>query len=243
MPDEVVDVPEENVEPEPQYVTRDDYDRLAGLVATIQQSVNAGFDALAAQRQTRHEPEPTIEDVTDEELEEALNQGTGAQKFRKMVNAAAARLAKDQIEPLRAEGQQAIAGLVKQTATQNLPHYKKYQKEIDEYVDRLPANQRLNPEVYEIAHNIVVGKHVTEIVNESVESFKRGSGGGAPHVNTPGGQGRSTVGFQPSGTITKPPSTEQAGLLADRGDSPDQFAMKLGYKSWDEYMTKAEEYQ
>lgn len=234
-------IPETPEEDKPQYVSKDDYDRLAGLVTQMQSTITAGFDALAAQRQTRQEPEPEIEDVADEELEQALNSGTGADKFRKMVQAAEKRLMKQHIDPLRAEGHQAIASLVQQTVANTLPHYKRFEKEITTYMDRLAPAAKANAEAWKIAHDIVVGQHSTELVNEAIEAMKRG-GGGAPNVNTPGQNGRASLGQQPGATLTKPPDAEQTEMLANKGVSADQFAMKLGYTGWDDYMEKTKEY-
>ena len=240
MAEETEDIVAEVVET-PAYVTKDDYDRLAGLVSQMQSSISQGFDALAAQRQTQGQTAEDYGDVSDDELEQALNTGTGADKFRRMVRAEAQRLTKTQIDPLRDEGQRAIAGIIRQTATATLPHYKKYAKEIDDYVDRLPTGQKLNPEVYKIAHDIVVGAHVDDIVKESIEAMKR-QGSGDQRSQTPSQTSRGTTGFVPSGTITKPPSTDQDDILANKGQSPDQFAQGLGYKTWDEYMVKTEAY-
>lgn len=229
----------ETQENQPTFVDRKDFDTLAGLVQGMQSTMAAGFNALAAQRQAQNQPPPeTIEDVSDEELEEALNRGAGADKFRKMVDSAAKRLVRDHIDPMKNEGTGAIAGLVKQLATDKLPHYKKYQKEIDEYVEQLPVAQRMNPKAYEVAHQIVIGQHVDEIVAESLEAMKRG--GPAPNVGTPGTGARSTGRQVESNTGQPEPDAEQTEALVSSGRTADGFAQRLGYQSWADYMAKTQ---
>ena len=246
MPDDEVQVEgqegggESQSQTEPSYVKREDFDTLAGLVRGMQDTMAAGFNALAAQRQAtgQTQVDESDDDVTDEELEEALNHGTGASKFRKMQQASERRIAK-QIAALQAEGTGAIANVVKQSATATLPHYKKYQKEIDEAVASMPANQRMNPQVYKVAHDIVVGSHVEEIVAESLERMKRGDNPKDPAVGIPGSGGRGGTGGRSLGTGGHTePDKDQLDALASSGRTADGFAQRLGYQSWVDYVAK-----
>ncbi len=65
---------------------------------------------------------PAIEDVTDEEIDDALQQGKGAGKFRKMVNAAVQKQTGAKIAQLESVGLGAIANLTAQLAQQTMPH-------------------------------------------------------------------------------------------------------------------------
>lgn len=231
--------PIQETQDQPTFVDRKDFDTLAGLVQGMQQTMAAGFNALAAQRQTQNQPAAeTIEDVSDEEIEQALNAGTGATTFRKMVDSASRRIVRDHIVPMKDQGTGAIAGLVKQLSTDKLPHYKKFQKEIDEYVEQLPPEQRMNPKAYEVAHQIVVGQHVDEIVAESLEAMKRG--GPAPVVGTPGSGARSTGRQVESQDGLAAPDQDQLEALTSSGRTADGFAQRLGYQSWSDYMLKTQ---
>src|SRR5712691_1700773 len=87
--EEVVEEPQA-----PQYVTKEEYMQTQNILQSLQQSMqtlSTGFNAVAADRQQRQAP-ADIEDVTDDELEEALQLGKGAEKFRKMVNAGVERV-------------------------------------------------------------------------------------------------------------------------------------------------------
>lgn len=226
-------------EESPQYVTKAEYDQTLTVLQSLQtgiQTLTSGFNAVVADRQARKE-EPQIEDVTDEEIEEALRSGEGAGKFRKMVNASVEKLRRDVLGPELAAGFGALEGLTREVSATKMPYYDKYKKEIDEYVGALTPQQRLRPEAYKTAHDYVVGLHVTEILAEQAEASKRqkneppqgGLPGGAPGRQARGGETRETS-FQFS--------EENHNALAVKGYTPDMQAQRMGYKSWQDYMDK-----
>lgn len=244
--DQEAEVVEEQVEQEeqtPQYVTKEEYMQTQSILQSLQQSMqtlSTGFNAVAADRQTRGAVVEEIEDVTDAEIEEALQTGTGAAKFRKMVNAGVERVKREVLGPDMAAGFQAITGLTREVVASKMPYYARFQKEIDEYISALGPTQRLQPESYKAAHDYVVGLHVNELLAEQGEAGRRQANpqpqGGqlaGPNSRTTG-QGRG----QPEAfTFT----AENQSALAIKGYTPDQQAQKMGYKSWTDYMTKTQD--
>ena len=238
------EVVEEVVEQTPQYVTKEEYQRTNEILQSLQQNLqtlSAGFNAVAADRQQRGAPQVAeIEDVTDEELEEALQTGTGAKKFRQMVNAGVERVKREVLGPELTAGFQAITGLTREVVASKMPYYARFQKEIDEYIAALGPSQQLQPASYKAAHDYVVGLHVTDLLAEQTEASRRQGNPQPQGATTTGGNSRAT------GTGRGQPevftfTADNQSALAIKGYTPDQQAQRMGYKSWSDYMTKTQD--
>jgi hypothetical protein len=187
-------------------------------------------------------PAPVIEDVSDEEIETAVGEGKGlAPRVRKMLNAFEARLVQNYINPLKETGLGAVAGLSQEVAKGQMPHYGRFKQEIDQYVTGLPAEARLNPQVYVVAHNAVVGAHMSELLEEERQKTIR-------QANQTTAQEPTASVKTPSKDAQKAPSAadlggdDAAAALQVIGKDEDAFAKRLGYKDWQDYMAKTEEY-
>src|SRR3990172_4249311 len=143
---------------------------LADAVATLRQS----FQAM----QPGQAPEPILPDLADEEIETAIAEGKGAQAIRRAVEARIQRAVREHVTPLQQQvqgrGMPAIAALAIEAVRPQLKHYDRYKKKIDEALAAVEAEHRMNPQTIRAAHDIVVGRHLQEIVTEEVEKAVRG---------------------------------------------------------------------
>ncbi len=235
--EEVVEEPQT-----PQYVTKEEYMQTQNILQSLQQSMqtlSTGFNAVAADRQQRQAP-ADIEDVTDDELEEALQLGKGAEKFRKMVNAGVERVKREVLGPELTAGFAAITGLTKEVVASKMPYYTRFQKEIDEYIGALGPQQQLQPASYKAAHDYVVGLHVTELLAEQGETTRR-QGNPPPQGGQQGGANSRTTGAGRGQPESFQFSADNQGALAVKGYTPDQQAQRMGYKGWSDYMDKTKD--
>ena len=147
----------------------------------------------------------------------------------------------EHVHPLRDNGLEAIANLTRSTTVGALPYYQRYKKEIDGFIQNLPAGMRMSPEVYQTAHEVVVGRHIAELTAEAKEQALRGE---APPPE-PADTGRRNRGGAPRSTA---PTVEDLGgrdamdAMAGAGKDPDGMAQRMGYANWKDYMEKTAEY-
>jgi hypothetical protein len=153
----------------------------------------------------------------------------------------------EHVHPLRDNGLEAIANLTRNTTVGQLPYYQRFKKEIDGFIQNLPAGMRMSAEVYQTAHEVVVGRHAAELIQEAKEAALRGD----PAPAEPADAGRRSVraGGGGGGTARDHPSVEDLGgrdamdALAGAGKDPDAMAQRMGYANWKDYMTKTRDYQ
>lgn len=238
--------PEGTVNPDqdlPKFATVDQVDSLTQILQDLRttvQTLATGFNAVQADRTVKHEAAPAnpYPTVSPKQLREALENGD-YEAYEQLSDAKQkhAQWEQDQrwegrIAQLQTVGLESIAGIRQDLTAQTLPYYAKYKGEIDKFVAGLSPEQRLQPGVYKMAHDMVVGSHIAEIQAEAVEKETRKA---APQVNTPG---RSTrvVEVTPENEIEM--DDDMRDELEYKGMEPDSFARRLGYKSWKDYQTK-----
>lgn len=118
---------------------------------------------------------PAIEDVTEESIFEAMEQGDRAKAaslMRKARSADRQRIERESLSPILSNGVAALSSMARELAN-NLPYYQKYKKEIDGEIDRWQAqNPGAAPSVehFKAARDIVVGRHAAEIEHEAREA-------------------------------------------------------------------------
>ena len=208
---------------------------MQGNFDQLNQTIGVLRDALVAARPAPPTPPAAGApggSITEEQYVEAIQTGD-ARTVRAFHEQDKQRLIVEHINPLRDTGLDAIAGITREMATGQLPYYKKYQKEIDAHISNLPANMRMTPQVYRLAHDAVVGSHIDEITTEAREAAIRAPA--APEPMPSGGRtGRtSSVGAVP--TVEELMGKDASDALAFRGMTGDTFAQRLGYKSWADY--------
>ena len=225
----------------PTFVPTEDFKVFQQQITGTLQGINDALSQLSKTVVPRAEAAPA-ERVKDEEIEEALRMGQGAPVFRRLVKEHVDELRITEINPLRDEGLSAIGEVVAQSMGGQLPHYKRFKKEIDEYVAKMPPGLRIRPEAIRMAHNAVVGAHVEELLVETKEAALRGGGetlkgGGAP----PAGNARQAGAGSGTPTVEDLMGKDAADALAFRGMDGDALAKKMGYKDWPTYAALAKE--
>lgn len=191
-------------------------------------------------------------DTLDEEIEEALRTGQGAGTIRKAIERGVAKGIAEGVSPQMQAGLEAIQRMTAEVATAavgadgkpKMPYFKRFNAEINEVLSRLPAGTKINPETYQWAHDMVVGRHVAELTGEAIEQGNR-----ARATEVPGSQGGAlrTARTTPAAGSTDVPSVaeymgeEFAQTLEQMGRTPDQHARNLGYADWKDYVTKGRE--
>ena len=252
-PQEPQNPPETPAPPPVEYAKAEDFKRLEQVISGQQEliaSLNASLQqAIRAQQQPPARP-ASGDDFTDEQLDTMLDEGriTRAQHARMIAKRELATFKTAEVDPIRATGIGAISATTKQLALSMrddngqplLPHYKKYQKEIDDMVATLPAESRLSPDVYVQAHALVVGKHIGEIIEETREATIRAANAPPPEHPAPTTRtGRNTRTDQVP-TVEELMGRDAATALEAKGLTPDQIAKRLGHADWKTYAKLAE---
>jgi len=256
---------EEEAQPEPEQpkVQEKSLDeRMAEVTASLETKFSARMDEMLGhiermqdqwqQPQRGYTPpvqdEPEDPDVSEDELVNAINGGQGTQAIRKMITKEAKALAKtlirDHIDPLRTAGLGAIDELSREVHGSKMEYYKRYEKEIDQYLAQVDPGLRVNPQMRKLAYEAVVGRHVNEIAQEKAEEAIRKQG-----QDTVVGVPSTKAGARALGQdkIVVPMPEDLGGADAEKalrevGRDQEQFAKKLGYKNWEDYMTKCAKY-
>ena len=219
-------------------------DTIAQLKGVIEYGVNAAA-ATGAARDAVAFAEP---DITDDEINAAIsNEQNPAKVIRRLVDKQTRSLeqrAAQELGAIRQSGFSSIARLVEGTVTAE-PHFKAYEKEIRQFVGALPQEAQINPDVWKVAYNAVVGAHAGEIVAREVEAARRQGRTEAGKANLPSQTG-ATLTAQDGSTVTAPEELADVQWLSEKGQTPDAFAQKLGhgkrgarYTDWADYMKKS----
>lgn len=245
--------------PTPQYVTREDFERIvAENRQQSEQMLTAFREALAQNRPAPAAPAPTAE-LSDDQLDAAINEGrmTQVQAANYIADRKMRELQRTQIDPLRTAGGSALYDQARTTMmlmqTEQgkplYPHYRRYEKEIDQIVRQYPPGTVINRETLESVYKFVVGGHAGELESEAVERAVRQATAPKPEPVASGGR----TGRQQN--PTQQPDTAEVmgyddsvfdGLLRKEfankgGRSLDEQARKMGYKDWKAYTKMAAE--
>lgn len=231
--------------PSPTFVPSDDFKKfqetITGTLTGIQDAMSQITKSIGAPRVVT--VGPGEKPVTDDEIDSALRTGEGGSGvLRRLLNEKASELRRTEIDPLRQSGFTAVQGIVQEQVKGFMPYYDRFRKEIDEYIQAMPDDAKLNPKVYIMAHNAVVGMHHKELADEAVEAAIR-KASEPPKADAPPSSrsGRST-GAPGTGGIPDPEDVfgrDAMDALATLGRTPDQHAKSLGYKDYKDYYEKA----
>ena len=236
-----VEEPAEEVKKEEQpqnFATRDE-------LANAIERMNAAIERLGSGQQIVIErPVETVRDEPPPELDEA----TLARVLEDDPKAAAAMIAKhtkdriayerqaivrDHVQPLENFGANALADLSKRAAIADMPHYKKFQTEIDGHMAKLPPTLQGNPAAWKTAHDAVCGRHVGELIDEAVEAkLRQGREDGSLITPTASQKGKDEKKVP---TLVELAGEDAARALELKGLDANAFAKRLGYDSWEHY--------
>lgn len=151
---------------------------------------------IAAGRPAERMAAPVIDDVTDEQIEEAVRRG---EPVAGLINKRAQAVAKREIaglrgefEQLRATGLASIQSLTETVLPAGLPYWKDYEKEIKAELASWPEHLRADPRATKEAYSLIVGRHTDEIVKRERETAARAVRE-LPPAATVGGAGRGAA--------------------------------------------------
>lgn len=228
----------------PTWVPSEEFKGFQAQVTQTLQAIQTNINALAsAYGQGRPQSPSTPAAMSDEEIETAFNEGKGAQVVKRLLTEERERIRREEIGPLRELGLSAIANLTESIARGKMsPHlYTRYKGEIDQYIQSLSPEAKLNPQAHEIAYNAVVGRHVNEITSEAVQAAMRKKADEPPAPPPGSTTGRTQDQNSRVPTVEDYAGRDGAAALAGIGKDGDAFARRLGYKDWTAYMAKAKE--
>lgn len=242
--------PDPAATPTPTFVPADEFKQFQSTINTQFQQFQENFNVILASLNKAPVAAPVaegIEDVPLPELEQALSEGKGAEKFVKAINAAVKRLEGSfgkRVQELESTGLTAISELSKDAAKGDMPYYPRFKKEIDAYVSALPAHLRTNKQIYVVAHNAIVGspENLAQILKEEREKILREAADpNAANLPTDiNGRGKGKDG-DAIPTVEGLLGKEAADALTSIGRSPDQHAMRMGHKDWATFATFVKE--
>ena len=224
----------------PTFVPTDDFKLFQTQVLQQFENIGASLKAISASAVARGEqpPKPVEPEViTTEQYAEAVREGNVEiiEKYYKRQQFDTIR----QLAPSLQLGLDSVGLIVAASAATKLPYYKRFKEEIDRYVGGMTSEMRMTPQAYEIAHNVVVGRNAPIITQEAVEAALRSANVDPKQANAGSGAG-SRAGGGGSGGGQAPSVAELFGpeaeaALVSKGDTPDSWARKLGYKDWAMY--------
>jgi len=241
---------EDNIEAEatstPSYVTTEQFETLRSQM--VEQIGRAVGDAVGSAIQATRPAAPTPERTalpsgpSAEDLVAAYEAGDAhrmANLMSQMTSAAEERAyqrARSESDTKLNIGISAVSNLAEQMAQKDLKHYKRYEKEIKNYLSQMDAGIKITPEIFKYAHDLVVGQHAEELVAEAEERVRR-----APTSSTqvPGGTNSRAAaeGKAPIPSVAQIAGAEVAAWLQSQGMTEDDWARKRGYESWEHMIT------
>lgn len=226
-------------------ISREEWDRFNARMAHLDGQVQ-GMVASAG----RQAPPPPVPEVTytDEQLAEMVDQGgLQAVKAHRYIAQQQMRPVVDEFVNFRAATITTAESLGRDVveASGKIPHYKdpEIKRQVDAFMATLPPEARANKESLVLAHNYVVGQpeNFERLVTKRVEEEVRKRAGNPNVADATTAAGR--VPASPGSTV---PSVREllgdgaAQALKAQGRTPDEFAKRMGYKSWEAYAKEIE---
>lgn len=235
---------------------------MGGVVGELRNTLGALAERITElgtrQPQVVVQPQPVHQpaqpNITEDELDTAVQTGLGAgARIRALVDRAvraeSERIVREHINPLQEFGVTSLANIATEMATNKMPYYQKYKKDIDQRLAVLDPSIRANPAALKMIHDAVVGEHAAELVSEAGEAAIRRAQEEASKGTATAGTGS---GRDPRREVGEVPNAEAIGGRdaldalshkghGGRGQSEDELAQAMGYKSWAAYMKQYDE--
>lgn len=204
-----------------------------------------GFNALAANRLASNPTqEAPIAELSDDQIETALAEGKGATAVRHMINSAVEKARREiqrtAIDPLAQQVQVTGIGALSAHAFEivrpQLEYYQRYQKEMDDALNTMAPELKMDPRNIRHLHDLVAGRHIKELLAEEREKVIRQLRENPSSL--PGAAaGRQTAAKRGVPSAEELLGKEAAAAAAAKGGE-DAFAQKLGYADWEDYAKK-----
>lgn len=152
-----------------------------------------------------------------------------------------------QIQALQHQGVAMIANVVKEQTSAKLPHYERFKKEIDEFLDKAPMESRTSPEMHKWAHDSIVGRHTDELMKEAADAAVRkhmdGGGGYKPGEGGSGGTGGGSTGDLTIDNVYEDDAKDIKRLLRDKNMSLAQYASRRGFADEQAYLKHVKKFR
>lgn len=228
--------------PQPQYAT---VEQMQQMVQGVASQLQENLVGLIRGGHQQEQPQPTyqaIPEPTLDQINEAYEEGDTKKALQLQAQRGAARDQRYQIElyRLRNEGQQAFAEVNQQLMSNQVPDYKRYEKEVQKKLDELgikDVGYRNNPAIVKLITNAVKGEKIDEIIAERNEAAKRQANEAETGDPTSSRRGQYSV-------PPKPVISDDAELaLRFVGKDKESFAKSRGHGSWSEYEKSAAAFQ
>ena len=171
--------------PKPSYVTTDQFNALVSQISELTGHLKPSAVPQDIEEEAYAEPDvpAPARSVTIEQINaaasEAYQNGDWSrynQLFAKYndesVQTAMHQFKQTEFAPVIRNGMHTMSEMSRQAA-QQLPYYKKYEKEIKAAVRQMGPNAGANPASWKTAHDYVAGLHINDIVAEQMEQAAR----------------------------------------------------------------------
>lgn len=232
--------------PEPQYVTLDDMkaqqDKQDQAMSALQQQnteLMSTLNTVLGNQAPAQAPTSALS-LTGKDIDEMITNGEGGDKilshFDQMMDKKISAYNADVVAPMRTQGTASISTIAKQNAKNTLEYYDMFTKEIDDYVGKLDPTLRAQPEIYQFAHDTIVGQNVKKVMKlEQEKMLRKEQENDITHQQTPGTNRQGGSDDEP-GKVQPPEEFFDARglqLLADQKITAEQHAQRMGFKDYD----------
>ena len=220
------------------------------------------FDQYIATQQAQPPPQPppvqqgptVAEQVTkideeladiDKEIDKAIGESkpvSSLMRRRDELNEkrTTLRITAEHIDPMRNAGFTTIDQLSGEVLKGQMPYLTlaSVKNDYDDAINKLPPEQRMNPQMRRKVYELSVGMHMEEILEAKKEEILREA---TPSAQVPGDTTGREQGGGSAGEIPKPEdvlSAEAMTALRTVGKTPDQYFQGMGYGGWSDYYEK-----
>lgn len=172
----------------------------------------------------------------DEQIDSQIEVGKGVSKLmrqRDTLNAKRLRLQikSEDIDPALSEGVRTIDYLSAEISRGKMPHYDVVKDDMESALANMPASQRMNPEVRQMAYNMAVGQNIDKIADIQKEQILRESADSLAAGTPPGNNGRN--GQRGGEDIPKAEeflSQTSLDAISSAGKTPDEYFRRQGFE-------------
>lgn len=241
----------------PQYVTPEQYSELKGRLDTFEKVFDLRGQQPQPAPQAPAAPQgPTLADqlaavdrqidAYDDKIDAAVKDGDPVSKLmreRDALNAKRLRMQikSEDIDPAMASGINTINQLTDTVTRSSMPHLAIVQSDYEAALNQMPPDQRMSPQIRQMAYNLAVGQNIEKIMEAENERKLRESQD--PPAPQPGSTSRANGGGG-GGTedgIPKPEdvlSRDTMKALRLKGQTVDDYYKARGYEGWKDFWGK-----
>ncbi len=246
--------PDDGAPSTPEYAKAEDVAKIGTEVAGLREGIGTIKDILAGRNTPTApvadplpEPTPTVQNVSDADINKAFEEGNGAVMVRQMVQAEGGeriRVLEQKLNEMQGYVDTTLAQhgeRISAADTDGLPYRNdaRYKAKIDADLAKMSPRHRAQPLVQKAIHDRIIGLDIKALLLEARETGLR-AGRNPDDGTPPPGTPPSRPGMPPN-TTGLPTVLELLGedaeaTLTQHGWSADEFSKKMGYKEgWSEY--------